>query len=88
MPPPLLSMTTMRTGVETSRRAAREPRSWRKPSSPVTIVVGRPLACAAPIPDETSPSIPFAPRLQRNETSVSPGARNCSWSRIAIDDAV
>ena len=45
MPPPSLSMTTMRTGVETSRRAARPPMSWSRPRSPVTIVVGRPLAC-------------------------------------------
>ena len=50
MPPPSLSMTTMRTGVETSRRAARPPMSWRRPRSPVTIVVGRPLACGGADP--------------------------------------
>ena len=60
MPPPPLSMTTIRTGVVTSRSAASPPMSCRNPSSPVTIVVGRPLACAAPIPEEMSPSIPFA----------------------------
>ena len=65
IPPPSLSMTTMRTGVSTSRSAARPPMSWRRPRSPVTIVVGRPLAWAAPIPEETRPSIPLAPRLQR-----------------------
>ena len=37
----------------------------------MTIVVGRPLAAAAPIPEEIRPSIPLAPRLQRNRTSVS-----------------
>ena len=46
MPPPSLSMTTMRTGVSTSRRAARPPTSCRSPRSPVRIVVGRPLAAA------------------------------------------
>ena len=65
MPPPSLSMTTIRTGVETSRSAASPPMSWRRPRSPVTIVVGRPLAWAAPIPEEIRPSIPLAPRLQR-----------------------
>ena len=50
MPPPSLSMTTMRTGVATSRRAARPPMSWRRPRSPVTIVVGRPLACGGADP--------------------------------------
>ena len=70
MPPPSLSMTTMRTGVETSRRAARPPMSWSRPRSPVTIVVGRPLAWAAPIPEETRPSMPLAPRLQRKRASV------------------
>ena len=74
MPPPPLSMTTMRTGVETSRRAARPPMSWSRPRSPVTIVVGRPLAWAAPIPEEIRPSIPLAPRLQRKSASVSLGA--------------
>ena len=44
MPPPSLSMTTIRTGVSTSRRAARPPMSCSRPRSPVTIVVGRPLA--------------------------------------------
>ena len=52
IPPPSLSMTTIRTGVETSRSAARPPRSCRRPRSPVTIVVGRPLAWAAPMPEE------------------------------------
>ena len=39
--------------------------SWRRPRSPVTIVVGRPVAWAAPMPEETRPSMPLAPRLQR-----------------------
>ena len=34
----------------------------------MTIHAGRPLAAAAPSPDEIRPSIPFAPRLQRNVT--------------------
>ncbi len=75
MPPPSLSMTTMRTGVETSRRAARPPRSWSRPRSPLTIVVGRPLAWAAPIPEETRPSIPLAPRLLRKSASVPVAAQ-------------
>ena len=40
MPPPSLLMTTMRTVAATSRRAASPPMSWRRPRSPVTIVVG------------------------------------------------
>ena len=44
MPPPSLSITTIRTGVVTSRRAARPPMSWSRPRSPLTIVVGPPLA--------------------------------------------
>ena len=88
MPPPSLSMTTMRTGVETSRSAARPPRSCSRPRSPVTIVVGRPLAAAAPIPDEIRPSMPLAPRLQRKRTSAAAGARNASWSRIGMLEAV
>ena len=75
MPPPSLSMTTIRTGVETSRRAARPPRSWSRPRSPVTIVVGRPLAWAAPMPEEIRPSMPLAPRLQRKSASVSAAAQ-------------
>ena len=88
MPPPPLSMTTMRTGVETSRRAARPPMSWRRPRSPVTIVVGRPLAWAAPIPEERRPSIPLAPRLQRKQHVGRAGGRNASWSRIGMLEAV
>ena len=86
MPPPSLSMTTMRTGVETSRSAARPPTSCRRPRSPVTIVVGRPLAWAAPIPEEIRPSIPLAPRLQRKSASASrpagtPPGRGSACSR-------
>ena len=88
MPPPSLSMTTIRTGVETSRSAARPPMSWSRPRSPVTIVVGRPLAWAAPIPEEIRPSIPLAPRLQRKRASASPAARKASWSRIGMLEAV
>ena len=40
----------------------------------MTIQVGRPLAAAAPIPEETSPSIPLAPRLARKLTSASRSA--------------
>ncbi len=54
----------------------------------MTIQVGRPLAVAAPIPDEMRPSIPLAPRLQRNLTAVGSAGRNASWSRIGIEDAV
>ena len=88
MPPPSLSITTMRTGVETSRRAARPPMSWRRPRSPVTIVVGLPVAWAAPIPEEIRPSIPLAPRLQRKVASVSVDGRKASWSRIGMLEAV
>ena len=49
--------------------------SWKRPRSPVTIQVGRPVAAAAPIPEETSPSIPLAPRLARKRTSASPPAQ-------------
>ena len=87
MPPPPLSTTTILTGVETCASAARPPRSCRRPRSPVTITVGRPLAAAAPIPDETSPSMPFAPRLARKSTSASPPDRKASWSRIGMLDA-
>jgi hypothetical protein len=66
-----LSKTTTRTGVEASRRRASEFRSWKRPRSPVRIQVGCPVAAAAPIPDEIRPSIPFAPRLQRNRTLAS-----------------
>ena len=62
--------------------------SWRRPRSPVTIVVGRPLAWAAPIPEEMRPSMPLAPRLQRKRASVSLGGRNASWSRIGMLEAV
>ena len=62
--------------------------SWWRPRSPVTIQVGRPLAAAAPIPDEIRPSIPFAPRLQRNLTWVAAEGTNASWSRIGIEEAV
>ena len=86
MPPPSLSMTTIRTGVSTSRSAARPPMSCRRPRSPVTIVVGRPLAWAAPIPEETRPSIPLAPRLQRKRASAcsapgTPPGRGSACSR-------
>ena len=54
----------------------------------MTIVVGLPLATAAPIPEETRPSIPLAPRLQRKCASASPAARNDSWSRIGMLEAV
>src|SRR6476620_5125672 len=76
------------TGVSTSRSGARPPMSWSRPRSPVTIVVGRPLAWAAPMPEETRPSMPLAPRLQRKRTSASLAARNASWSRIGMLEAV
>ena len=56
--------------------------SWSRPRSPVTIVVGRPLAWAAPIPEEISPSIPLAPRLQRKSTSAVRGAEE----RLLVPD--
>ena len=62
--------------------------SWKRPRSPVTIQVGRPVAAAAPIPEEISPSIPFAPRLARKRTSAAPPGRNASWSRIGMLEAV
>ena len=62
--------------------------SWRRPRSPVRIVVGRPLAAAAPIPEETRPSIPLAPRLQRKRASVPEAGRKASWSRIGMLEAV
>ena len=37
----------------------------------MTIHVGRPVAAAAPAPEEIRPSSPFAPRLHRNRTSAS-----------------
>ena len=52
------------------------------------IQVGRPLAAAAPTPDEIRPSIPFAPRLQRNLTCLAEDGTNASWSRIGIEEAV
>ena len=54
----------------------------------MTIVVGLPLAAAAPIPEEIRPSMPFAPRLQRKRASVSTEGRNASWSRIGMLEAV
>jgi hypothetical protein len=41
-----------------------------------------------PIPEEIRPSIPFAPRLQRNLTCVEADGTNASWSRIGIEEAV
>ena len=52
------------------------------------IQVGDPLAAAAPTPEEIRPSIPFAPRLQRNRARAGPDRTNASWSRIGIEDAV
>ena len=54
----------------------------------MTIVVGRPLATAAPIPEETRPSMPLAPRLARKSTESGPEATNSSWSRIGMLEAV
>ena len=71
MPPPSLLTTTIRTGTSVWRSVASAFMSWKRPRSPVTIQVGRPVAAAAPIPDETRPSIPLAPRLARNSTSAA-----------------
>jgi hypothetical protein len=54
----------------------------------VTIQTGLPVATAAPIPDEISPSIPFAPRLHMKVTRLAADGRNASWSRIGIEEAV
>ena len=87
MPPPLLLKTTIRTGSPAWRNAARPFESCRSPRSPVSIQAGRPDAAAAPIPDEMSPSRPFAPRLQRKWTPAGPGRAKASWSRIGMLDA-
>ena len=86
--PPPLSMTTMRTGEPASRRASRPPRSWKRQRSPRITVAGLRLATAAPIPEETKPSIPLVPRLARKWTSAGPPVTNSSWSRIGMLEAV
>ena len=78
----------MRTGELASPSADRPFMSWYRHRSPSTIHAGLPLAVAAPIADETSPSIPFAPRLHRKRTRAGPAATNASWSRIGMLDAV
>ena len=77
IPPPSLLSTTIRTGALAWRSAASPFMSWWRPRSPVTIQVGRPVAAAAPTPDEIRPSIPFAPRLQRNLTSRGGRRQEC-----------
>ena len=72
MPPPPLSTTTIRRGRR-SRRAARPPRSWARPRSPSD----DPGRAAAGVGERrcrrrSSPSIPFAPRLQRKARRPRP----------------
>ena len=43
---------------------------------------------AAPMPEETRPSMPLAPRLHRKRTSARARGRKDSWSRIGMEEAV
>ena len=88
MPPPSLLITTTRTGASEAPTAASPAASWTSPRSPVTIQVGRPVAIAAPAPEERRPSIPLAPRLPGRSPAAGAAGQKASWSRIGMLEAV
>ena len=68
------------------RAASSPPTSCSSASSPVSSHVGRPVASAAPSADETTPSMPLAPRLARKRSSLSDCGKKASTSRIGIEE--
>ena len=87
MPPPSLSTTTSVRSTGRSCRPSRPFVSCRNATSPSRATVGRRgSASATPTAVDTTPSMPFAPRLATTRTSDR-GAAYHSRSRTGIDDA-
>jgi hypothetical protein len=82
-PPPSLSTTTSVQSGRWLRRASRPLVSWRNARSPSSAIVGPPDPNATPTAVETTPSMPFAPRLAWRRAPRTP---NHSTSRIGIDE--
>src|SRR5215218_1162302 len=84
-PPPLLTHTMCRSAP--AREAAiKPPMSCSSAISPISSQVGAPVASAAPAAEETTPSIPLAPRLDRKRSARGLWGKNVSTSRIAIEE--
>ena len=67
-------------------RGTRAETSWRKARSPTRATVGPPEARATPRAVDTTPSIPFAPRLATTRGPSAPGAAKASTSRTGIEE--
>ncbi len=67
-----------------SRAATSPVRSWRRARSPTTRTTGTPVA-AAPRADETTPSMPLAPRLASGRMARGPDGSQASMSRTGIE---
>ena len=85
MPPPSLFTQTIVSGMPARRALSRPPTSWSSATSPVRTNPGRPEPSAAPAADETTPSIPFAPRAARKRSGLSEEGKKASTSRIGIE---
>ncbi len=84
IPPPSLPTTTIVAARPCSRAATRPDRSCRSARSPITSATGAPVA-AAPTADDTTPSIPLAPRLARGRIARGPAGSQASMSRTGIE---
>ena len=69
-PPPLFTQTTW-TSAPARPAASSPPASCTRATSPISTQVGAPVASAAPAAEATTPSMPLAPRLDRNRIGVS-----------------
>ena len=85
MPPPSLFTQTIVSGMPARRALSRPPTSWSSATSPVRTNAGRPEPSAAPAADETTPSIPLAPRAARKRSGLAEEGKKASTSRIGIE---
>ena len=85
MPPPLLSMITIRRSISLSVTLINPLMSCIMAMSPINNAVGLRDAKATPTAVETTPSMPFTP-LFANTFTPSRGAANHSTSRIGMLD--
>ncbi len=85
LPPPLFAQTIV-SSAPAREAASRPPMSCSTASSPVSSHPRPPAASAAPAADDTTPSIPLAPRFARKRIGFETEGKKLSTSRIGIDE--
>ena len=80
----MFTQTTVRS-TPARRADSSPPTSWMSATSPVRRNVGRPDPSAAPAAEETTPSMPLAPRPARKRSGFGDVGKKASTSRTGIE---